>query len=218
MPSQAVEDYLKTIYRIRQEHGKVTMKRLAEALSVAPASATGMIKKLAARGLVLHERYRGVELTESGRHIALEVVRHHRLIELFLSKTLDVPWDLVHQEAEKLEHAISEELEDRMAEALGQPQFDPHGSPIPQRDGTVTRRPQTALLDLEPGRAGPVLQVSDHDAEMLRYLTQIGIALGTEVEVLSIAPFDGPVTIRVVGESHAISRLVAQHVYVAPPE
>ncbi len=216
MPSQAVEDYLKTIYLLRQESSKVSMKELSRALSVAPASATGMVKKLAAEGLVKHERYQGVELSEAGRHVALEVLRHHRLIELFLSKSLDVPWDLVHQEAEKLEHAISEELEDRMAAALGNPQFDPHGAPIPARDGSFIKRTRQPLVDVSPGTTAPISEVNDRDPEMLRYLTDIGIGLGTPVEVLALAPFDGPLTIRVGGQSHAISRIVAGNVFIEP--
>ena len=189
MPSQAVEDYLKTIYLLRQESSKVSMKELSRALSVAPASATGMVKKLAAEGLVKHERYQGVELSEAGRHVALEVLRHHRLIELFLSKSLDVPWDLVHQEAEKLEHAISEELEDRMAAALGNPQFDPHGAPIPARDGSFIKTNAPAPRRTSPtGTTAPISEVNDRDPEMLRYLTDIGIGLGTPVEVLALAP------------------------------
>src|SRR5436189_383525 len=170
--SPAVEDYTKAIYAL-QERGDgcaVTTNALAERLGVTPASASAMVKKLAGMGLVSHVRYRGVQLTAKGSAIALEVIRHHRLLEAYLSESLGVPWDRVHDEAEVLEHVLSEELEDLIAAKLGNPTHDPHGDPIPTRDGRIEERATRALDSLESGQRGTFVRVSDSDPEMLRYL------------------------------------------------
>ncbi len=196
MNSQAIEDYLKAIYKLQDRNTIVTTSALAEHIKVSPASATGMIKKLATSNLVKHERYQGVTLTESGKKIALEVIRHHRLLELYLAEALGMSWDKVHDEAEKWEHILSEELEDRIDEILGYPTSDPHGAPIPNRDGIMDDRHVHLLSELLAGDQAIITEVSDDDAEMLRYLGKLQLYPKTEIEVVSIAPFDDLLTIR----------------------
>ncbi|MBX7235964.1 MAG: metal-dependent transcriptional regulator [Caldilineales bacterium] len=183
MHSPAVEDYLKTIFEIEREQGKVATTVLSERLGVAPASVTGMVKKLAEMNLVEHERYQGVTLTPAGRKIALEVIRHHRLVELYLAEALGVPWDRVHDEAEKWEHILSEDLEDRIDALLGHPTTDPHGAPIPTRDGQMARTSPDRLLDLLPGQAAIIDEVSDHDPDLLRRLGDLGLFPATAVTI-----------------------------------
>ena len=169
---------------------------LAERLGVTPASASGMVKRLGELGLVEHQPYRGVSLTEDGRRVALEVIRHHRLLELYLVETLGVPWDRVHQEAEVLEHVLSEELEELIAVKLGDPTHDPHGDPIPTRELTIEEGTTETLQSLEPGACGTFVRVSDSNPEMLRFLAERGIAPGDRLEVLEKQPFDGPLFVR----------------------
>src|SRR3990170_1231696 len=159
MYTESIENYLKAIYEIQKEKGKVSTNALSEKLGVAPASVTSMIKKLSEKKLLTHKRYQGVKLTQSGSKIALEVIRHHRLVELYLAEALGVPWDQVHEEAEKWEHVLSEELEERMDQALGHPTTDPHGAPIPSRDGKVVRRSSVRLTSLKPGQLAQVVEV-----------------------------------------------------------
>src|SRR5207302_457050 len=162
--SQAIEDYAKAIYALeRRDAEAVSTNALAERLGVTPASASGMVKRLGELGLVEHQPYRGVSLTEDGRRVALEVMRHHRLLELYLVETLGVPWDRVHQEAEVLEHVLSEELEELIAAQLGDPKRDPHGDPIPSRDLTIEERESRSLQTLEAGQAGTFVRGSDAD-------------------------------------------------------
>jgi DtxR family Mn-dependent transcriptional regulator len=196
--TSAVEDYAKAIYALesRTEGSAVTTNALAERLGVTPSSASNMVKKLDALGLVRHEPYRGVLLTERGERVALEVIRHHRLLELFLSVSLDVPWDRVHDEAEVLEHHISEELEELIAAKLGDPTHDPHGDPIPTRELTIEEGPRTTLQELEPGAHGRFVRVSDSDPSMLRYLAERGFRPGASFAVVDKQPFDGPVFAR----------------------
>jgi DtxR family Mn-dependent transcriptional regulator len=215
MHTQAVEDYLKTIYEIEREQGKVATTVLAEQLGVAPASATGMIKKLAEMGLVAHEPYQGVLLTQTGRKIALEIIRHHRLIELFLTKTLDVPWDQVHAEAHKIEHVLSEDLVDRIDAALGHPTTDPHGAPIPTREGAIDQPLSRRLADLEPGQSAVITEVYDNDPALLRYLGELGLYPKVAVSVVRVDPFDGPVIVRVEEADHALGREVASQILVS---
>lgn len=221
--SSAVEDYLKAIYQLQLEEGheQVGTSALAEKLGVARASVTGMLKKLAAwePQLVLYERYRGVTLTEAGKKIALEVIRHHRLIECYLIQALGYSWDEVDQEADRLEHVISEDFEARIADRLGHPRIDPHGSPIPDREGKMRPRKEKPLSQLEVSRRAKVSRVSDHDPELLRYLSELGIVLQQEVEVVERAPFEGPIHVRVVGgdDLHALGRRVTDHVFVVEP-
>ncbi len=190
----AVEDYTKAIYALerREDGDAVTTNALAERLGVSAASASAMVKKLDGLGLVTHQPYRGVVLTQAGTRVALEVLRHHRLLELFLAEELGLPWDRVHAEAEVLEHVLSEELESLIAEKLGNPSVDPHGDPIPTRDGRVAEAATDSLDALEPGQAGVFCRVSDADPEMLRYLAERGIRPGDSFEVVEKQPFGGP--------------------------
>jgi DtxR family Mn-dependent transcriptional regulator len=195
--SQAIEDYAKAIYALeRRDSEPVSTNALAERLGVTPASASGMVKRLGELGLVEHRPYRGVSLTENGRRLALEVIRHHRLLELYLVETLGVPWDRVHQEAEVLEHVLSEELEELIAAKLGDPTHDPHGDPIPTRELTIEEGTTETLQSLEPGACGTFVRVSDSNPEMLRFLAERGIAPGDHLEVLEKQPFDGPLFVR----------------------
>jgi DtxR family transcriptional regulator, Mn-dependent transcriptional regulator len=208
--SAAVEDYAKTIYALQVEtDGPVTNNALAERLGVSAASASNMVKKLVGLGLVEHVRYRGVELTPAGRRVALEVLRHHRLLELYLAESLGVPWDRVHDEAEVLEHHISEELEELIAKALGNPTHDPHGDPIPTRELEMIEEPACTLDSLEPGAHGRFTRISDHDPEMLRYLADRGIAPGDDFEVVDKQPFGGPLFVRFGGDEHVVGGLLA---------
>jgi DtxR family transcriptional regulator, Mn-dependent transcriptional regulator len=210
--SAAIEDYAKAIYAL-QERGDgcaVTTNALAERLGVTPASASAMAKKLDAMGLVTHVRYRGVQLTPKGTAIALEVLRHHRLLELYLSETLGLPWDRVHDEAEVLEHVLSEELEELIAAKLGDPTHDPHGDPIPTRDGLIPDEPTVSLQALATGDCGRFVRISDSDPEMLRYLAARGIAPGDSFEVVDKQPFDGPVFARFASEVHVLGGSLAR--------
>jgi DtxR family Mn-dependent transcriptional regulator len=195
--SPAVQDYAKAIYALERRDGEtVSTNALAERLGVTPASASGMVKRLGELGLVEHEPYRGVSLTDDGRRVALEVMRHHRLLELYLVETLGVPWDRVHQEAEVLEHVLSEELEELIAAKLGDPTHDPHGDPIPTRELTIEEGTTQSLQALEVGARGTFARVSDSDPEMLRFLAECGIAPGDPLEVVDKQPFDGPLFVR----------------------
>jgi DtxR family Mn-dependent transcriptional regulator len=214
MRTQAIEDYLKGIFRLQEQGGKVSTKSLAERLGVASASVTGMLKKLADLKLVVHEPYQGVRLTGAGRKIAVEVVRHHRLVERYLAEALGVPWDRVHDEAEKWEHVLSEELEERIDAALGYPATDPHGSPIPRRDGTIVQPECISLDRLETGRTAILAEVSDHDPALLRYLGELGLYPGVTLTLRETAPFDGPLTIEVGNDEHVLGREVARHIRV----
>jgi DtxR family Mn-dependent transcriptional regulator len=196
-PSEAVENYAKAIYSLQNRTGEpVATNDLADRLQVTPASASGMIKKLADQGLVEHVPYRGVQLTRDGEQVALEVLRHHRLLELYLVEQLGVPWDRVHEEAEALEHVISEDLEARIAAKLGNPTRDPHGDPIPDAKLQIDESTTRSLADLQPGDRGVFVRVSDSDPAMLRYLSERGVALGDALEVLDRQPFGGPLTVR----------------------
>src|SRR5437763_12112151 len=203
--SAAVEDYAKAIYALESAGGgPVSNNSLAERLGVTPASASAMVKKLGSLGLVKHVPYRGVELTPQGRRVALEVLRHHRLLELYLAQSLGVPWDRVHEEAEVLEHHISEELEELIAIKLGDPTHDPHGSPIPTRDGHIEETATVALQTLEPGMSGRFVRISGADPAMLRYLSDRGIAPGEAFETGDKQPFDGPLLARFGDAIHVL--------------
>ncbi|HEX7297419.1 MAG TPA: metal-dependent transcriptional regulator [Solirubrobacteraceae bacterium] len=202
--SEAVENYAKAIYAIQGRDGTVSTNALAERLGVTAASASGMVKKLDGLGLVSHVPYKGVELTDDGERLALEVIRHHRLLELYLAESLDVPWDRVHAEAEVLEHVLSEELEELISAKLGNPTVDPHGDPIPSAELTIEERPTEALADLEPGARGTFVRISDSDPDMLRYLAEQGIAPGDGFDVLDKQPFDGPIFARFGDKVHVL--------------
>lgn len=202
--SSAVEDYAKAIYSLQQLRAEVTTNAIAERLGVSAASASGMIKKLGGMGLVKHEPYKGVRLTRQGSQIALEVIRHHRLLELYLSESLGVSWDRVHDEAEVLEHVLSEELEELIAAKLGNPTHDPHGDPIPTSELKIDEQKAVSLQSLEPGDKGVFVRVSDSDSEMLRYLDKRGISLGDSFEIVEKEPFDGPLYVRFGETVHAL--------------
>lgn len=209
-----VEDYLKAIYEIERATGAAATADIAQRLAIAPASVSGMVRRLADQGLLEHERYRGVRLTEAGRRLALRTIRRHRVIEAYLLHALGYPWDRVHDEAERLEHAASDELIDRMAAAMGEPATDPHGAPIPTRDGVIDERVLLTLADLDAGERGVVVRVSDDDPTRLRYLAELGLVPGTELGVEARAPFGGPIRLataegeRLVGPALAAAVLV----------
>jgi DtxR family Mn-dependent transcriptional regulator len=203
--SVSVQDYAKAIYALAQRTGgSVSTSALAERLGVSAASASAMVKRLGALGLARRRPYRGVTLTPAGERVALEVIRHHRLLELYLAEALGMSWDRVHEEAEVLEHAISPELSELIARALGDPTRDPHGDPIPSAEGELHDEPTRALADLEPGEGGTLVRVSDSDPEMLRYLSRRGISPGDRFEVLGREPFDGPLSVRFGDRVHLL--------------
>jgi DtxR family transcriptional regulator, Mn-dependent transcriptional regulator len=209
--SPAVEDYAKAIYGLsEQAQGAVTTNALAERLGVTAASASGMCKKLGELGLVTHVPYKGVELTEAGERVALEIIRHHRLLELYLTKSLDVPWDRVHAEAEVLEHVLSEELEELISAKLGHPTVDPHGDPIPTAELTIEERPTETLAELEPRSRAKFVRISDSDPDMLRYLAERGIAPGDAFEVLDKQPFEGPMFVAFGDDVHVLGGELAK--------
>jgi DtxR family Mn-dependent transcriptional regulator len=212
--SQAIEDYLKAIHFLHLSEKKVSTSAIAERLDVAQASVTGMIKKLAEMKLVEHSPYHGVELTAAGEKIALEIIRHHRLLELYLAEAMGYTWDKVHDEAEKLEHVISEEFEDKIDEFLGRPTVDPHGAPIPTKDGQLPKVDCFALSEAEPGDRVVVRMVPGRDAEKLRYLGKIGLFPNIEIDVIDKAPFNGPVHIRVNDETHHLGHELANVILV----
>ncbi len=197
MPSRSIEDYIKVIYRLEADNKRATTQRMADRLGVKMASVTGMIKHLAAENYLRHKPYYGVKLTEKGRRVALTMIRRHRLIELFLHETLGLSWDEVHDDAEVLEHAVSDRLIERIFDYLGQPEFDPHGAPIPRVDGTFEPLDGRPLAHCPAGTRGRVLHVSDSDPEFLRYLSGFGIKINTPFRLIEAAPFDGPLTLKV---------------------
>ena len=211
-----VEDYLKAIYAIGKGTGAAATNEIAQRLALAPASVSGMVRRLADQGLLAYERYHGVKLTESGRRAALRTLRRHRVIEAYLSQALGYPWDRVHAEAERLEHAASDELVDRMAVTIGEPEVDPHGAPIPTRDGAVDETEYTSLADLPIGVPGIVMRVTDEDPEMLRYLGELSVVPGKRVTVKGRAPYDGPITLAVGRQEFSIGPALAAHVLTAP--
>jgi len=216
--TEAVEDYAKAIHALAaRDPGPVGTNALAERLGVAPGTVTAMCKRMAELGLVAYEPYRGVELTAAGERMALEVIRHHRLLESFLAEALGMPWDQVHDEAEVLEHYISEELEERIAVALGDPDRDPHGDPIPDRDLTISDPvPGVPLLEIEPGTTGRFARVSDGRPEMLRFLDTEGIRPGAELLVLRREPFGGAVVVRIGDGECPIGPDLAGRMLVVP--
>ncbi len=209
--TSAIEDYAKAIYALEERAGEpIGTNALAERLGVTPASASGMVKRLGDLGLVEHQPYRGVSLTDAGRRVALEVIRHHRLLELYLVETLGVPWDRVHEEAEVLEHVLSEQLEELIAIKLGDPTTDPHGDPIPTRELTLEVVATHSLQSLAAGACGRFTRVSDSDPEMLRFLAERGIAPGERLEVIDKHPFDGPLFVRFGEQVHVLGGALAR--------
>jgi len=212
----SVEDYLKAVYDLERAGEAAATTALASRLGVAPASVTGMVRRLADAGLLTHEPYRGARLTAHGRTSALRTLRRHRVIEAYLVRALGYRWDEVDQEAERLEHAASDEMVNRMAAAIGEPTSDPHGAPIPGRDGAVDEERYRALADLEAGASAEVMQVSDDDPSLLRYLADLAITPGCTVYVVERAPFGGPITLRVGEVTRAVGPALAERVLVRP--
>lgn len=219
--SAAEQDYLRQIYLQQEETGRATTHELADRLSVKPPSVSAMFKRLAEHPdgpLVAHTPYHGVVLTEQGLAVALEVLRHHRLIELFLSEFLDVPWDQVHKEADRLEHVLSEELEDRIANKLGQPTRDPHGDPIPSREGWMDSVAGVALDTIPVGQCATVARVPDGDPALLQYLESLGLVPGASVTIEAIAPYGDVFTLRIGETTHAVGGPIARCLLMIPPE
>ncbi len=215
MYGPVIEDYLKTIWHLDRNGGASTSK-LASQLGVAPGSVTGMLKRLVQLDLIEYKPYRGASLTPAGERVALEVLRHHRLLELYMAEALGMSWDRVHEEAEVLEHAISPELSELIAAKLGNPTHDPHGDPIPTREGEIDEPPTRALAELATGERGVFARVSDSNPDMLRYLSDRGIAPGDELELTGREPFGGPLTVRANGRHHALGDQLARAMRVEP--
>jgi DtxR family Mn-dependent transcriptional regulator len=218
--SPAAQDYLKGLWHLDHESasgGLISTKAIARRLDVSAASATNMLKKLGAMGLVIHHSYRGAALTEAGRKVALEVIRHHRLLETYLAEALGVPWDAVHDEAEVLEHVLSEDLEDRISSLLGNPEVDPHGHPIPTKEGAIQSAPARPLWEASDGERVVVDRVSDEESDVLRYLDEVGLRPGAKLEVIGRGPVGGPLFVRLPGDAErtqALSRELAEAIWV----
>lgn len=212
--SQSVEDYLKVIYKLESEEKGASTTRVAESMEVSSASATNMIKRLAKMGLVDYQSYKGASLTESGRKIALEIIRHHRLLELYLLEVMGYSWDEVHDEAEKLEHHISEQFEDKIAELLDDPTHDPHGDPIPTKEGIMPKMDSQPLTESAEDQTYLVSRVKNQDPELLRYLEKLGVLPGTRLTINEKNPFKGPIKLQIEGKEEVLGHEVAEHIYV----
>ncbi len=213
--SESLQDYLKEIYKLQEERGRGTTSAIAERMGVASPSVTAMLKKLTALGLVEHERYRGAVLTPAGRKVAIEVIRHHRLLEQYLAETLGLSIDAVHEEADRLEHVLSEELEARIDKSLGYPTHDPHGDPIPDADLNLAPSSLRQLASLEPGEEATIRRVPDAEPELLRYLSKLSLVPGIRVKLSERAPLGGPLTVVVGRKRHAISEEIALQIGVS---
>ncbi len=216
--THVIEDYLKTIYDLTASNGRATTNQIAERMGVTPASVTNMIQKLATTNppLLDYRKHRGVKLTPDGEKVALEIIRHHRLLEVFLHQTLGYGWDEVHDEADRLEHVISEEMEERIATSLGDPQHDPHGDPIPSRDLQLPESSEVTLSQLRPPQEAKVKRVRDSDPELLRYLSEMGIKPQSRLHILDYSPFDNNLQVQIEGESMSVvlGRKVTNQVFV----
>jgi DtxR family Mn-dependent transcriptional regulator len=212
--SAAAQDYLKQIYKLQMRHGRASTSAIAERMNVRPASVSGMLKKLAVLGLIEHRRYHGVCLTSNGERAAMEMIRRHRLIEEYLSRRLGLPIDELHAEADRLEHALSAELETRIDASLGHPTHDPHGDPIPSVDLLLESVKPRVLSELDEGETATVCHVPDGDAELLRHLASLELLPGARVEIVQAAPFGGPLTVQAGDTECAISRELAQRIDV----
>jgi DtxR family Mn-dependent transcriptional regulator len=214
MTTPAAEDYLKAIYQLSVEGAPVSTSAIAERLGIAAGSVTGMLKRLAEAGLVEHTRYYGARLTSLGMGNALRTIRRHRILELFLVEVLGYTWDRVHDDAERLEHVVTDEMIDRMAVVLGQPEADPHGSPIPTAAGELHVRSYPSLAELEAGEHAVLRQVPDDDAAALRYLAQLDLRPGAVLEIVEVAPFNGPLRVCINGIEQIVGRELASKVLV----
>lgn len=213
--TQSAEDYLKAIFKLQRAGARVTTNDIAKTLRVSAASVTNMVKKLAAARLLRHTNYQGVELTKSGEKVALEVIRHHRLLELYLLEAMGYSWDQVHDEAEKLEHHISEEFEEKMDRLLGHRKRDPHGDPIPSKDLTIEELNDSQMSDMQVGQRAVISRVSDENPEMLRYLSQLGMVPEAAIELLKKEPFKGPMCFRVGRKHQSVGHELARTIYVS---
>lgn len=213
--SQSIEDYLKAIFVLQSEGEAATTTNIANMLEVSSASVTNMLKKLAKMNLLKHESYRGAKLTHAGSKIALEILRHHRLLELYLKEVMGYSWDEVHDEAEKLEHHISEQFEDRIAELLNHPTHDPHGDPIPSKDGVMPEMAILSIAEAELNKPYIIGRVKDQDPELLRYLEKIGVIPGVKIKVVEKSPFQGPIKVHLEDkEDQVLGFAVASEVYL----
>lgn len=213
MLSQAVQDYLKTIYKL-EETGLVSTTAIAKELNISGASVTGMLKRLSTMKLVDYNSYKGVKLTTEGRKIALEIIRHHRLLELYLKEALGFSLEKVHDEACRLEHVISPEFVEKINELLGNPEFDPHGHPIPTREGTINRNNEQMLVTVTSGDHVMIKRLSDSDSEMLAYFEKKGLVPNTTLKIIDKAPFNGPITAFYNGENQIIGNEIAKNIYI----
>lgn len=212
--TQSVEEYLEAIFKLTRDGSPVTVGQIADALGVSPPSASEMVRRLRDAGLVAKDRGHGVDLSADGRGEGARLVRRHRLSERFLVDVLDMPWDAVHEEACKLEHALSPEVEARLAAQLGNPRTCPHGQVIPGEDGELDEEPLRPLSTLDAGDSGTIRCVTEEKSDLLRYLASLGLLPDTEVSVESVAPFGGPVLVRVAGAQYALGREVAGKIMV----
>ncbi|MGI8546844.1 MAG: metal-dependent transcriptional regulator [Gemmatimonadaceae bacterium] len=221
MPSPSVEDYIKAIYKAHAENGNVATQELAERLGVSAPAVSKMLRRLSELRLISHTPYQGVKLTRGGEKMALEIIRHHRLIELYLVEAMGFSWDSVHEEAERLEHHISEEFEDRIDQLLGHPTACPHGDPIPTRAGKIARTSNVTLAQQRAPAQLVIRRVRDEDAELLRHLQALGITPGTAIEFISQEPFEGPLVLKVGGSASKLIQLTphaAGQVFVDPAQ
>ncbi|OGN88907.1 MAG: hypothetical protein A2Y88_05110 [Chloroflexi bacterium RBG_13_48_10] len=218
--SQATEDYLKAIYKITRKTDRASTNDIAAMMGVSPASATGMVQKLASAQppLLQYEKHRGAALTLKGEQIALEIIRHHRLLETFLQEKLGYTWDEVHEEADQLEHVISEELEERIAQALGDPHYDPHGDPIPNREFHLPHQSSISMAELQPGDQAIVVRINTDNPDLLRYLTSIGLSLQSKIKVINVSPFDGNTSLKIDGKdaSCILGSRITGNIFVEP--
>ena len=214
--TRSVEDYLKTIYLLSQRGEPASTNDIAHQLELSAPSVSGMIKRLAEQGLVEHEPYKGVELTPEGRRLAIRMVRRHRVLEAYLVANLGYDWDGVHEEAERLEHAVSDTLIERMASALGNPRVDPHGDPIPAADGTIDELVFTPLHEVRTGSQVEIRRVDASQPDRLRYLATLGLKPGTVLTVLDQQPFKGPITVRTGDQDLVVGHELSQAILCAP--
>ncbi|MGH7527181.1 MAG: metal-dependent transcriptional regulator [Gemmatimonadales bacterium] len=216
--TRSVEDYLKAIYRLSPEGRPASTSEIAHLLELSAPSVSGMVKRLSEQGLLEHVPYKGVQLTPEGRRAALRMVRRHRLIEAYLVAFLGYSWDTVHQEAERLEHAVSDTLVERMAAVLGNPTADPHGDPIPTPDGAIHEPASVSLSEVPPGHTVEICRVDENQPDRLRYIASVGLKPGVEITVLDRQPFRGPITLSVEGQTHVIGHDLGQIVFCTPAD